>query len=317
MKISDESLKSALERHLLEGDDTLNPESIGRYKREARKRFPEWTEAMESMSKLQERYTLEEIAMIAKQERHLPPKNANISFEGSKVKFAFVTDTHFGAGCFDEAYWYAFLDKCKEEKVEFIAHSGDLVDGTPKHRMDTIYGMKVIGYANQLHYARELLSKTDIPIYIISGNHDRFYSDALIVEDACETLPHCHYVGEDKGEINIHTKDGDLNILMWHGNDGNCGQSYSLRVQKIIESLNVYEQPDLLLTGHTHKACSIYCQNRNVYAVSGGALCGQSDWMRAKRLENHCGFYILEATVGKRGIVSLSTTWYPLNEYVL
>lgn len=266
---------------------------------------------------LKNNYTEEELRKLARAPRHYPAGKKEIDFDGDTVKFAFVTDTHFGAACFDENCWDAFLEECKKENVSFITHAGDVCDGTPRHRMDSIYGMEVIGYSNQKKYARELFAKTDIPIYAISGNHDRFYRDAQIVEDICEPFSHCHYVGEDKGTVTIHTSRRDLNILLWHGDDGSAGQSYSLRVQKIIEGLSIYEPVDLLLTGHTHKACTLYNANRNIYAISGGALCGQSDWMRSKRLENHQGFYIIEVTIGERGVLKVNTVWYPLNEHLL
>lgn len=262
---------------------------------------------------LKNNYTEEELRKLARAPRHYPAGKKEIDFDGDTVKFAFVTDTHFGAACFDENCWDAFLEECKKENVSFITHAGDIVEGLAFHRLDTVLDMTVLGYANQKRYARELLSKTDIPTYIISGNHDRFYKTTRIVEDICETLPHCHYVGEDRGIVEVSTSQGPLKIMLWHGEDGSSGLSYSLRAQKVLDSLNVRELPHLLLTGHTHKMCYLYNDLKDVHVFSGGALCGQSSWMKGKKLENHSGFFIIEATM-KNGVVSkCKSTWYPVH----
>jgi hypothetical protein len=102
---------------------------------------------------------------------------------------------------------------------------------------------------------------------------------------------------------------GNAILKLWHGEDGDS-YALSYRLQKIIESLSGGEKPNIILAGHTHK--SFYLPNyRNVEAISGGAMCKQSRWMRSTRKANHSGFWRIDLWIGKRGITKCSPTWYP------
>ena len=100
---------------------------------------------------------------------------------------------------------------------------------------------------------------------------------------------------------------GGIKITLWHGEDGSS-YSYSYRTQKIIESMAGGTKPNILLTGHVHKA--YYFFDRNIHAVGSGCIQAQTAWMRGKRLAAHPGFWIVEATVHDGSVVKFQPTFH-------
>ena len=318
MTISDKSIKDFLERYYLKCDPTLNVETFGRYRREARKRFPDWLSAMELKHQMEELYTPAEIKAISTSKR-IPPKEEHlIPFDGDKFKFAFITDTHFGAKCFNEDVWNSIVDEINKSDVDMVIHTGDITNGCDKRKEDMVFSLTHIGYAEQKAYAIDLLSKINKPIYAVSGNHDRFFfksCGALIVEDIAHELDNFHYLGEDTADLIINNEllgrgenPRGIRIRLWHGEDAS-GSATSSRLQSLVGSFSRNDYPDILLCGHTHKQCYLF--ERDVHVLSGGAVCGQSSWMKSKKLVNHQGFHMVEVEYNERGVTKFSPTWYP------
>ena len=164
---------------------------------------------------------------------------------------------------------------------------------------------------NKKKYAIEQLSKCKYPMYLIDGNHDRWFiknSGAYIVQDICENLENCMFLGNDEGDLVVN----NVIIKLWHGEDGNS-YSLSYRIQKIIEAFVGGQKPQILLCGHVHKALYLPCE-RNIHAFGTGALSRQSKWMRSKRLANHAGFWIIEFTYNEKGVSDCSEKFYNFYE---
>lgn len=308
--ITDEMLKNYLTMCYI-SNEYPNMETFKRYEREAKRRFPEWVEFMKSTQKIREKFSKEEISELSRGERIVPKREKRISFRGDVIRFAHITDTHFGASAFHEDIWDAVVDEINGLDLDFVFHSGDVVEGLSARRMDAVYDLTHIGYAQQKDYAVELLSKVDKDIYAISGNHDRFFlksAGALVVSDISKELDNFHYLGEDMADFIIEGDGIDIKVRLFHGEDGNS-YSTSYRLQKLVESFSGGDKPHVLLAGHTHK--QVYIFERNIHCLSGGAVCTQSNWMRSKRLANHTGFHIVEMEINERGITRFSPTWYP------
>lgn len=69
------------------------------------------------------------------------------------------------------------------------------------------------------------------------------------------------------------------------------------------------EKPNVLLMGHAHKQG--YFFERNIHAVSGGALSTQSKWMRSKRMANHAGYHFITMRVDDEGVAEFTLTFRP------
>lgn len=263
-----------------------------------------------NLKKIIENFTEKELEAIANGGRILPgvEKVPIISFEGQRIRIGAITDTHIGHLKFDENRLFQAFEQFRKEKVDFIAHSGDVTEGM-SHRAGHVYELSDIGYDKQKARAVDLLGQwTDTDIYAIDGNHDRWYiksNGAIIVKDIAKELPNFHFIGHDEGDISLK---GKATLKLWHGEDGSS-YAVSYRLQKLIESFSGGEKPHALFAGHTHK--STYLFERNVHCYSIGSLEAQTKWMRGKKIAAHVGFWIIDFWVNNKGIAKTTGTFYP------
>lgn len=262
---------------------------------------------------LLQKYTFNELTSISK--GYSPTihdyKPMKVDFTGNKVKIGIVSDTHMGSKYFFEEWWDSMIEVFLNEKVDFIVHVGDLVEGLSS-RAGHVYDLTKIGYTPQKDYAIEMLRKipSNINIYAISGNHDRWFikaANANIVKDVADIVENFHYIGSDEGDIYLNK---NVYIKLWHGEDGSS-YSYSYRIQKIVESLGMHEMPNILITGHVHKAFFVPSE-RGVACLSAGALCSISSFMRSKKLANHSGFWTMDVTFDDEKVLSCKPEYFPL-----
>lgn len=242
----------------------------------------------------------------------MEPRNsfdaANVSFDGDTVTIGILTDTHIGSKYTDDGLVASALVEMDRQNVDIIVHAGDVTEGM-SGRDGHVYELSHIGFQAQREAAVKLFSAVDVPIYFISGNHDRWYlrkSDigADIVADIAKETGG-KYLGHDEGDITIN----GVVVRLWHGEDaGSYAVSY--RIQKIVESFTGGEKPNVLIAGHTHKSAYIF--DRNVHVISAGCIQSQSKWMRGKRIAAHRGFWIAKMTVSDGEVKKFAPTWYPL-----
>lgn len=288
----------------------LPTETIARYLREAKKKELKSVDINKTMRSIRELYTDDELRAIASGGRIVPGagKAPIISFEGKRIRVGHMTDTHIGSNYTDENRVYQAFEEFKKEGVDFITHSGDVTEGM-SNRPGHVYELAELGYANQKKKAIEVFNQwTDTDIYAIDGNHDRWFiksNGAKIVEDIGMAVDNFHFIGHDEGDISLK---GKATIKLWHGEDGSS-YALSYRLQKIIESLSGGEKPNIIVAGHVHKYVKIF--ERNVYAISAGAIQRQTPWMRGKRLGAHVGFVIADYWVNDKGLAKMTDTWYP------
>jgi len=260
-----------------------------------------------TIKKLLDRFTPQELKMIA-DGKSLDTRRSThkISFDGEEVRILFVNDTHWGAKHSPVEWWDVALEEAYKTGCTMILHAGDLIEGM-SNRPDQVYGLTHIGYSAQMDLAEELLNKAELPIYIIDGNHDRWgikSGGVFAVKDVAARLDHVTFLGHDEGDLEIN---GTI-WRMWHGEDGSS-YATSYRIQKVIEAFTGGEKPNVLLLAHVHKQG--YFFERNIHAVSGGAMCRQSSWMRSKRLANHSGFHIIKACIADHEIKWFEPRFYP------
>ena len=261
-----------------------------------------------TLAQIGDRYTPDELRAIANGSGINPQAIARkpLTFEGDDVVVGFCTDTHIGEESFRDDLWISFIEECRREGAQLILHAGDVHEGM-SNRPDQVYHLSDIGFSAQMDHAERLFRMTDIPIKCIDGNHDRWgvkSSGLFSVRDLAKRLPHVEYVGSDCGDVEIN---GTI-WRLWHGEDGSS-YATSYRIQKLIESFTGGDKPNVLLCGHTHKQTSLF--ERNIFAVSGGALSYQSAWMRATRKPCHTGFHIIKARIKDKQIVRFDPIFYP------
>ena len=263
-----------------------------------------------NLSKIQEVYTDEEIKAIAKGGRVAPglPSMPIANFSGDCVTFGIISDTHIGSIYTDNSHIFRAFSEFEKEKVDFVVHCGDVVDGL-SNRAGHIYEVNKIGYSAQKETAVKILENCPAKLYMIDGNHDRWYvkgSGAYIVKDIVKNINSAVYLGQDEGDISLK---GHITLKLWHGEDGNT-YAISYRMQKIVESLTGGTKPHILVAGHVHKM--MYNFLRHIHCIGAGSIQMQSKWMRGKRIEAHTGFWVIKVWLNEKGVGKFQPTWYPL-----
>jgi predicted phosphodiesterase len=314
--ITTEKLQKIMAVFVAEGEDAtlkqfnIPKETLNRYYREARQRGIPTTDRGKLVSQILQNYSEKEIEAIAKGGRIVPgyAKVPIVSFEGERIRFGAMTDTHIGSLYMPPERIYQAFEIFHKEKVDFITHSGDVTEGM-SNRPGHVYELSQIGYDKQKEASVEVFGQwRDTDIFAIDGNHDRWFlksNGAKIVKDIANVLPNFKFLGHDEGDISLKGK-GILKL--WHGEDGNS-YALSYRLQKILESLTGGEKPNAMICGHTHKYVSIF--ERFVYCISAGGMQSQTPWMRGKRIAAHVGFCVVDLWVNDKGVCKMSHTWYP------
>ena len=260
------------------------------------------------LRQIQEKYGPEELRAIASGaslQRPVDPVDL-ISHEGDLYSFGVISDSHIGSSTFRPEFLERAYEVFDRDGIDTILHVGDVCEGM-SGRPGHIYELTHLGYDAQKEYAIEQLSRWPGKWYMIDGNHDRWFlksNGALIVKDICAAIDGATFLGHDEGDIRV----GGIWIKLWHGEDGSS-YATSYRIQKIIEAFTGGEKPNILIAGHVHKQG--YFFERHVHALSTGALCTQSAWMRSTRKANHSGFWTMEFESNRFGVVRFSPTWYP------
>ena len=260
--------------------------------------------------KLAARYSPKELEQLANGEgiERRRIDYPEIHLHGRHHHFVVISDTHIGSVYSPDEWHDIVADYANENCVEAVLHCGDLTDGVKISRAGTqIYELSEVGFEAQKAKAVELLGKYEVPVYIISGNHDAYYKEyagANVVASVAKELPNVTHIGDDEADIEI---DG-VTIRLFHGGDGNS-YALSYRLQKLVEAITGGRKPNILLAGHAHKFCYIF--ERNIHAISVPCLQMQTAFMRGKKLAAHTGFLDLQFDVIDGGICNLAVKLFP------
>lgn len=239
----------------------------------------------------------------------LKPKSYEHFFSNKHVKFGVISDTHIGEKAFDEELLLKAFKYFKKEKVDAIYHVGDISEGM-SGREGHIYALNKIGFTNQINYIEELFKQTDKQIFAITGNHDQWYqkknnSGADIGVELERRLPNFKYLGMNEADVKL---THNITMKLFHPNDGTA-YAPGYKLMKLIESFGGGEKPNILLQGHYHKA--LYMFSRNIHSYEAGTLCGQTEFMRLKKIQAHKGFWIIDAYLNNKGVDRVKNTFIP------
>ena len=220
---------------------------------------------------LQQQKISEEEAIIALNSRGAKPKDPVVlGLSNTHIKFGVISDTHIGHKCFVDALFEKAAKHFKKEGVEFVAHPGDHLEGM-SGRPGHVYELNLIGFAQQVDRAVELYSSIGKPIYGIDGNHDGWYykknDNGTVVGEVLEQrVKGYKHLGQMEGVIQLGQ---NAKMLLYHGGDGSA-YATSYKLQKLVESFDGGDKPNIVLSGHYHK--SMYAFIRNVHAFEAGTL---------------------------------------------
>jgi len=235
-------------------------------------------------------------------------KQPRLNISGKSFQYMYLSDTHIGHKSFKENMFDKFVRVAKKEKPDFVLHPGDHLEGM-SGRPGHIYELTHLGFENQIKYAEELYNQIPVPIYGIDGNHDEWYEKkgnggVIVGKNLERRVNNYHNLGQGEGTIDVN----GIKIYLYHGADGTA-YADSYKLQKLVESFTSGDKPNIIHSGHYHKALSSF--TRNVYGFESGTLMGQSRWMRGKKIRAHIGFGLVKVNYNSKGVDSLTHTFYP------
>ena len=212
------------------------------------------------------------------------------------IKLLLLSDTHL-ASKYDRLDILRYLyDEADKNGINYILHSGDLTEGL-SGRPQQIYELKECSYTGQRDYVIDKYPKSNIPTYLISGNHDLWWikqCGADICQDIANHRDDITYLGSDCEDLKI----GKLKIRMRHGSGGSS-YARSYKLQKYLDSVPMEERPHILQTGHIHQ--SFYMKQGETHCFQTSCLQDLTPFERSMGFSNDKSVWWIDVYMNDKG----------------
>jgi len=219
-----------------------------------------------------------------------------------RLKLLLISDTHLACK-YDRLDILRYLyHKAEDIGVNYILHSGDLTDGL-SGRPQQLYDLKESSYEGQRDYVIDNYPQSEIPTYLISGNHDLWWVRQCgtdIVKDICLHRPDLHYLGSDCEDIKI----GKMRVRLFHGKGGGA-YAKSYKLQKYLDTIPLEERPDILQTGHIHQA--FYMKQDKTHCFQTSCLQDLTPYERSQGFNNDKSCWWVDVIFDDKGRVNTIT----------
>ncbi len=235
---------------------------------------------------------------------------------GKELKIGVLSDTHLCSHYERLDVLEAAYDLFAKEKITKVFHAGNIIEGEFKFNRYELYAH---GVHDQCAYlADHYPERKGITTYFITGDcHEGWWAaDSGLnigwymqkwAEDAGRNdLVHIGHLEQD---VIFEQAHGTFRLRLIHPGGG-TPYAVSYPSQKMVESFQGGDKPQMLVMGHYHKFNLSY--PREVYTLMPGCVQDQTSFMRKQKLAAHVGF--CTCTIGMRmdgtlGVGSLE--WFP------
>ena len=212
------------------------------------------------------------------------------------IKLLLLSDTHL-CSKYDRVDILRYLyEKAEDKNVNYILHSGDLTEGV-SGRPQQLYELKESSYTGQRDYVIDKYPKSNIPTYLIAGNHDLWWvkqCGADICKDISNYRDDIIYLGSDCEDLRI----GKLKIRLFHGSGGNA-YAKSYKLQKYLDSIPMEERPHILQTGHIHQA--FFMKQGKTHCFQTSCLQDLTPYERSKGFNNDKSVWWVDVDIDNKG----------------
>lgn len=246
-----------------------------------------------------------------------PVKNSDVYHVPNNlehIRLLLISDTHL-CNKSDRLDILRYLyDKAERYNVKHILHSGDFTDGLST-RPEQIYELKEVSYEGQVQYCIDKYPRFSGKTYVIQGNHDNWWfkrSGSEIVKAIAKERDDIVYLGADVADLHI----GKLKCRLFHGSGGNS-YAVSYKIQKYLDSIPLEERPDILQTGHIHRA--FYMHNTSTHCFQTASLEDPTPFSRAMGFPNDLSCWWVDIDFDNKGnpvIVSPQLETFPTKKLV-
>ena len=241
-----------------------------------------------------------------------PPEPVKIPmeiFNNSWIKFGVISDPHLNSkyqrlDVLNHAY-----DIFESEGIKDVLMAGNPIDGYGRLNQYDVFN---IGTESQIKYFVENFPKRKgiTTHFITADDHEGWIIQrehiniGERIEDVAKRLgvgDSFNFVGHVEADIHVNVGSKPTVIRLFHPGGG-ISYAMSYKAQKIVESLQGGDKPDILIVGHFHKLGAF--EWRNVEIILAGCMEDQTPFMRKKNIAAHIGFYIIKAHIAPDGSVN-------------
>lgn len=231
-------------------------------------------------------------------------------WNGDKIiRFGLCGDMQINSKYTQITHLHALYDIFEREGITRVFNTGDIDEGErmrPGHQYEC-YRQGADDHIDEV--VRVYPKRKGIDTDFITGNHDHSFIKWVGLDIGvriAEKRKDMHYLGQSSAMIYL---TDNCTLELRHPIDGTA-YAISYKTQKMIEAMSGGEKPNLLATGHYHKAEYIFY--RNIHCIQTGTLQAQTPWMRGKQIAAHVGGWIIEVHVHDDGSINrLKAEWIP------
>ncbi len=229
-------------------------------------------------------------------------------FHNKVYKIGAISDNHINSKFERLDVLNAIYDIYEKEGITEVYNGGNWIEGDARWNR---YEVKNRGASKQVDYFLSVYpQKKNITTYFIAGDdHEGWYwqREGLNIGEYTEMKAQkigrvdLKYLGYVEADVEFHAKNGHAKMRIMHPGGGSA-YAVSYSPQKMIESFQGGEKPNILLLGHYHKA-DYFCY-RDVHCCQLGTTQSQSTFMRKHKIQAHIGAWILEFQQAEDGSIN-------------
>lgn len=231
--------------------------------------------------------------------------------------FGVCGDNHLGSKHERLDVLHTLYDLYANEGVTDVFNTGNWIEGEARFNK---YDINVYGMDRQLDYFIENYPKRPgITTHFVAGDdHEGWYQQREQVEIGryCELRARgagrtdLEYLGYMEADIQLSGPEGGSAWMKVMHPGGGSAYALSYAAQKLVESFQGGEKPQVLLYGHYHKFDYNYA--REVHCVGTGCTVDQSLFMRKNKIQAHVGGCLIRINQGPDGIINrFQVEWVP------
>lgn len=229
-------------------------------------------------------------------------------FKGKQIRIGLTADNHLCSKYYRADVLNALFDIWQQQDITEVYQCGNMIDGEGSFNRHDLAVPP--GIESQIDYfIKNWPQREGITTRFVCGDdHEGWYTKNFGA-DVGAAMMHAaklagrkdlDYLGYMEHDVIFNAKNGCCKMRVIHAGGGTA-YALSYNVQKIVESYQGGEKPNILLVGHFHKASYEY--PREVHVVQAGCTQDQTPFMRKKRLQAMVGGWTVSFTIDDNGIV--------------
>ena len=221
-------------------------------------------------------------------ERSQPVMGERQLVVGTKhVRFAIVSDTHGGSKYEQQSALMDFYADAEDRGAQFFIHAGDVTQGSDRMHLAMELETHAHGAAAQAQYVIDSYPRSEVPTYMIGGNHDlSFFKDggSNIVRQICDARPDLVFLGQDAAHLTVE----GVRMYVFHPD----GAGSMARFKAVANSLPAAKDVRLLIVGHTHQYAA--AQHKTTTILQVPCFQGRYNWLARKGLVPDIGGVLVD-----------------------